>query len=100
MLTASKKKKKDKPEGYEDGDITQFHDIKASEFISTHDPLLMLSQASCITLDQSYDLNPFTNNELRECIKDIKVCGPSELRSILQWRKKILAAIRKEDKAK
>lgn len=100
MLSNKKKQKKEKPEGYEDGDITQFHEIKASEFISTHDPLLMISQASCITLDENYDSNPFTSNELRECMKDIKVCGPAELRSILQWRKKILANIRKEEKAK
>lgn len=99
MLTSRKKEKKKKAEGYEDGDITQFHDLKASEFISSSDPLLLLSQASCITLDENYDTHLLTTCELRECMHDIKVCGPAELRSILQWRKKILAVIRKEEKA-
>lgn len=101
MLTARKKEKKKQADGYEEDDVTQFHVLKASEFVNGGDPLLMLSQASCIELDEEvYEKSPYLTPELRVCMTDIKVCGPAELRSILQWRKKILNDIKKEAKEK
>ncbi|KAI1729350.1 ftsJ-like methyltransferase domain-containing protein [Ditylenchus destructor] len=100
MLTTRKKDKKPKAEGYEDGDISLFHEVKASDFLRSHEALLLLTTASCITLDSDkYKESPHTNPEILECIKDIKVCGPSELRTILMWRKKINADLRKEQKS-
>ena len=97
MLTTRKKIKKAKAEGYADDDITQFHELKASDFLHSSESLLLLSQASCIVIDSDeIDSSPYTTAEIRECIKDIKVCGPGELRNILAWRKKILSVIQKE----
>lgn len=93
--------KKARPEGYEDGVISLYQECKASEFFETTDPLLMLSQANQIIIDSPiYENSPHTKNEIRECLKDIKVCGPGELRQILMWRRKILEDIKKEERLK
>lgn len=99
-LLAGDKLKKTKALGYDDGDITMFHQLKASDFIANSDPLLALEKASCIVLDdEKYENDPNMTDELKECIKDIRVCGGAELRKILQWRKKTLNAIAKEKHA-
>uniref|UniRef100_A0A915CUV4 rRNA methyltransferase n=1 Tax=Ditylenchus dipsaci TaxID=166011 RepID=A0A915CUV4_9BILA len=99
LLTTRKKEKKAKAEGYAENDISLYHVLKASEFVHSSEALLQLSQSSCITLDSElYDKSPHTTMEIRECIKDIKVCGPAELRNILMWRKKILADVKKDAK--
>ncbi|KAH7730744.1 Protein H06I04.3 a [Aphelenchoides avenae] len=59
----------------------------------------MLCKANRVILDdEKLASSPHTTEEVKECMKDIKVCGPRELRTILSWRKKILGDIVKERK--
>lgn len=91
------KLKKSKALGYDDDNITMFKEVKASEFIKSTDPIQFLAKANSMVLDEEcYEQNPNTTDEFRECIQDIRVCGASELRKILNWRKKIISAIQKE----
>jgi AdoMet-dependent rRNA methyltransferase SPB1 len=74
MLSTRKKEKKAKAEGYAENDITQFHELKASDFLHSSEALLQLSQASCITLDSVVYLESLhTTPEVMECMKDVKV---------------------------
>lgn len=101
LLNPQKKVKKVRPEGYADGVISLYAELKASKFFDATDPLLLLSQASRILLDDPiYEQSPHLTLEIRECLKDIKVCGPAELRQILMWRRKSIAVIKKEDSLK
>lgn len=97
MLVTKKKEKKPRALGYDDDVITLYSELSVSEFLNSSDYLLKLSKASSIVLDDEHVANsPHTTEEIKECIKDIKVCGPRELRNILAWRKKILADLLKE----
>lgn len=40
--------------------------------------------------DKEVEEDPATTNEVKQCLEDIKVCGPSELCCILRWRREIL----------
>lgn len=99
MLTSRRKEKKARALGYEDGDLALYHELNASEFVHDADYLMMLCKANRVVLDDEKLTNsPHTTDEVKECMKDIKVCGPRELRTILSWRKKILGDIVKERK--
>ncbi|KAI6217499.1 putative rRNA methyltransferase [Aphelenchoides fujianensis] len=92
--------KKAKALGYDDGDVTLFHELKASDFLASTEHLQLLAKASCIVLDEErFEKSPYTTDEFRECIRDVRVCGGGELRKILTWRKKILEEIKKEKEA-
>lgn len=96
-MSGKGKLKKAKASGYEDDNITMFKEVTASEFISSNDPVQFLAKANSLVLDEErYEQSPYTTDEFRECIRDIRVCGASELRKILSWRKKIISGIQKE----
>lgn len=60
----------------------------------------MLGQANEIILDQEKWRNsPNTTEEVREYLKDLKVCGPRELRALLRWRKSMRKILEEELKA-
>ncbi|KAI6206476.1 Ribosomal RNA methyltransferase RrmJ FtsJ and Spb1 domain containing protein [Aphelenchoides besseyi] len=100
LLSGRGKIKKTKALGYEDGDVTLFKELKASEFINSAEHLQLLAKANCIVLDEEqFEQSKFTTPELRECLRDLRVCGGGELRKILTWRKKILEEIKKEKDA-
>ncbi|KAI6225123.1 Pre-rRNA processing protein FTSJ3 [Aphelenchoides fujianensis] len=100
LLSGKGKIKKVKALGYDDGDVTLFHELKASDFLASTEHLQLLAKASCIVLDEErFEKSPYTTDEFRECIRDVRVCGGSELRKILTWRKKILEEIKKEKEA-
>jgi AdoMet-dependent rRNA methyltransferase SPB1 len=100
LTKTNKKEKKPRALGYDDDTLTLYHELKVSDFLNSSDYLLKLSKTSSIILDDEKIANsPHTTDEIRECIQDIKVCGPRELRNILAWRKKLLADINKEKKA-
>ncbi|KHJ88745.1 hypothetical protein OESDEN_11458, partial [Oesophagostomum dentatum] len=64
------------------------------------DYLEVLGGANEIVLDQEKWKNaPETNEEIREYLKDLKVCGPRELRKLLKWRKAMRAILEEELKA-
>lgn len=87
--------------GYEDGELGQHKELPVSEFIGSKNALQLLSRASALVLDTERAVqSEHTTEEVRECLKDIKVCGPAELRRILAWRRKLVADERKEEREK
>jgi AdoMet-dependent rRNA methyltransferase SPB1 len=90
-------KKKRKREGYEEGDWTQFHEVPASEFIQTQDPIQMLGSLNRLHFRQegngdialaALDKLPETTEEVRACCEDLKVLGRKEFKLLLRWRLK------------
>lgn len=74
--------------GYKEGDYTLFHILNASDFIKSDNYLELLADASEIKLDDGKLTNhPSTTDEIKECLKDIKVLGKREIRWIISWRK-------------
>ncbi|KAL6726464.1 hypothetical protein Aduo_008431 [Ancylostoma duodenale] len=99
-LLLGKKEKKAKAEGYEEGMLSVHKKVDATTFIQAHEYLEVLGGANEIVLDQEKWKNaPETNEEIREYIKDLKVCGPRELRKLLKWRKAMRAILEEELKA-
>ncbi|XP_061189741.1 pre-rRNA 2'-O-ribose RNA methyltransferase FTSJ3-like [Saccostrea echinata] len=83
-------KKRRQREGYPEGDYTLFHSLKASEFINSNNYLDLLAQSNEVVIDLPEIANhKETTEELKECLKDIKVLGKREIRNIINWRKKI-----------
>nr|POE62431.1 adomet-dependent rrna methyltransferase spb1 [Quercus suber] len=90
-------KKKRKRDGYEEGDWTQFHEVSASDFVQTQDPIAMLGALNKIHFrqDGSNDISqtalerlPETSEEVRLCCDDLKVLGRKEFKLLLRWRLK------------
>ncbi|KAK6019428.1 ribosomal RNA large subunit methyltransferase J [Ostertagia ostertagi] len=99
-LLVGKKEKKARAEGYEEGMLSVYKKVDATTFIQTHEYLELLGGASEIVLDQDKWKNaPETTEEIREYLKDLKVCGPRELRKLLKWRKSMRAILEQELKA-
>ncbi|CAJ0568585.1 unnamed protein product, partial [Mesorhabditis spiculigera] len=91
-LLLNKKTKKARAEGYAESDgLTLHKTIDATTFVHSSSALDLLAQTSSIKLDQpKWSEAPETTDEVKECLKDIKLCGPRELRILLKWRKKML----------
>ncbi|KAK3711953.1 AdoMet-dependent rRNA methyltransferase spb1 [Vermiconidia calcicola] len=90
-------KKKRKREGYEEGDYTQFHEVAASDFIQTQDPIQMLGNLNRLHFRQeangdiaqaALDKLPETTQEIRDCCADLRVLGRKEFKLLLRWRLK------------
>nr|CAD2136657.1 unnamed protein product [Meloidogyne enterolobii] len=92
LLHPRRKDKKPKALGYEDNiEISQHRELPVSEFISSKNSLQILAKASALVLDSEKDANSkHTTEEIRECLSDLKVCGPAEIKRILNWRKKLI----------
>ncbi|XP_071502387.1 pre-rRNA 2'-O-ribose RNA methyltransferase FTSJ3-like [Diadema antillarum] len=90
ILRDPAKVKKAKAEGYKDGDITLYHPVPVTEYMSSEDPLEVLNECSELVFDDpSIESNPLTSNEIKLCCRDIKVLGRREVRDLLNWHKKI-----------
>ncbi|ETN84325.1 ribosomal RNA large subunit methyltransferase J [Necator americanus] len=99
-ILLGKKEKKAKAEGYEEGLLSVHKKVDATTFIQAHEYLEVLGGANEIVLDQEKWKNaPETNEEIREYLKDLKVCGPRELRKLLKWRKAMRSILEEELKA-
>ncbi|XP_074642374.1 pre-rRNA 2'-O-ribose RNA methyltransferase FTSJ3-like [Tubulanus polymorphus] len=84
-------KKNKKVEGYADGDYTCFHTLPVSKFLQAENHVELLSTASAIDIDLKTVLSHVsTTTEIKECCKDIKVLGKKEIRTLLNWRKKLV----------
>jgi len=80
-------KKKKNREGYEDGATILYKEAKASEFIMGKDAVKILNECNSIVIDTPrIDKHKKTTDEIRACIKDIKVLGMKELRSLKKWK--------------
>ncbi|GAB7357923.1 hypothetical protein MBLNU230_g0090t1 [Neophaeotheca triangularis] len=90
-------KKKRKREGYEEGDWTQFHEKRASDFVETQDPIAMLGSLNKLHFRQDGNGDiaqatlarlPETTQEIRDCCDDLKVLGRRDFKLLLRWRLK------------
>eukprot|EP00090_Calanus_glacialis_P014505 TRINITY_DN2330_c0_g1_i1.p1 TRINITY_DN2330_c0_g1~~TRINITY_DN2330_c0_g1_i1.p1 ORF type:complete len:844 (+),score=377.15 TRINITY_DN2330_c0_g1_i1:35-2566(+) len=80
-------KQKKNREGYEDGVTSLFKEAKASEFIMGKNSVQILNECNSIVIDAPrIDKHKRTTDEIRECIKDIKVLGMKELRNLKKWK--------------
>ncbi|XP_041347432.1 pre-rRNA 2'-O-ribose RNA methyltransferase FTSJ3-like isoform X2 [Gigantopelta aegis] len=83
-------KKRRHREGYPEGDYTLFHTLHVSKFMESDNFIELLANASEIVLDDAKVAeHRATTQEIKECLKDIKVLGKKEIRNIFSWRKKI-----------
>uniref|UniRef100_A0A0B7A9E8 Putative rRNA methyltransferase n=1 Tax=Arion vulgaris TaxID=1028688 RepID=A0A0B7A9E8_9EUPU len=83
-------KKKRQREGYPEGDYTLFFSLPVTQFFSSDSYMDLLAQSSEIVLDSEEIKNHrLTTSEIKECIKDIKVLGKKEIKSVFLWRKKV-----------
>lgn len=90
--------KKRKRDGYEEGNMTQFKEVPASEFIQTTDPIAILGSLNRLSFKQPPDGDvalaaleklPETTQEIRNCCADLRVLGRKEFRNLLRWRLKV-----------
>lgn len=90
--------KKRKRDGYEEGDYTQFKELRASEFIQTTDPIAILGSYNKLSFEQppngdvalaALDKMPETTGEIRTCCADLKVLGRKEFKMLLRWRLRV-----------
>ncbi|KAF8849880.1 hypothetical protein BDZ45DRAFT_662581 [Acephala macrosclerotiorum] len=90
--------KKRKRDGYEDGNMTQFKEIPASEFIQTADPIAILGGMNRLSFEQppngdvalaALDKLPETTDDIRVSCADLRVLGRKEFRALLRWRLKV-----------
>ena len=90
-------KSKPKAGGYEDG-VTSLHvTALASQFVRKENFVDILNSSSVIRLDDPAIANhPLTTNEIKECLKDIKVLGRKDLKALLTWRKAVKKDLEEE----
>ncbi|VDM52719.1 unnamed protein product [Angiostrongylus costaricensis] len=99
-LWLGKKEKKTKAEGYEKEMLSMYRKIDATTFIQSQDYLELLERYSEIILDkEKWRHASETTEEIREYLRDLKVCGPRELRKLLKWRKAMRGILEEELKA-
>merc|ERR1712079_729815 len=83
-------KKRKNREGYDDTATDKgfiFKEAKASDFIMGKDAVKILNECNSIVIDTPrIDKHKKTTDEIRACIKDIKVLGMKELRSLKKWK--------------
>lgn len=77
-------------EGYED-DATDkgflYKEAKASDFIMGKEHVKMLNECNSIIIDTPrIGKHPKTTDEIKECLKDLKVLGMKELRALKKWK--------------
>eukprot|EP01137_Pigoraptor_chileana_P009436 Opistho-2@57704 len=97
------KAKKAKADGYADDERVLYHEASAAAFVSTEDPIKILSEVNKITFDDEESrihLNhPLTTPEIVECCRDLRVLGKREVKNLLKWRTSmhdLMARLRKE----
>ncbi|KAF0991180.1 hypothetical protein HZS_7747 [Henneguya salminicola] len=70
-----------------------------TDFLTTNRALEFLSATNEIILDKDcYKSANITPTEIKECIKDTKVLGLKEIKSLLSWRKRLIKIFGLEEK--
>jgi AdoMet-dependent rRNA methyltransferase SPB1 len=93
----SKKKKKPNRLGYDSESILLFKKCSITKFIQSESPLKILSEYNNIGFEvvdpdddaeeiSLYEQHPDTTDEIKECLKDLKVLNAKDFKSILKWR--------------
>jgi len=86
IVNPEKKNKKNR-EGYEDGITALYKEAKASDFIMGKESVQILNECNSIVIDAPrIEKHKRTTDEIRECIKDLKVLGMKELRNLKKWK--------------
>ncbi|XP_059482938.1 pre-rRNA 2'-O-ribose RNA methyltransferase FTSJ3 isoform X2 [Neocloeon triangulifer] len=92
------KAKKAKAQGYPEGMSTMYRPVTASELIAAENPVDLLQIATEITLDtELIRKHPRTTEEMKACLKDIKVLGRKDLRQVMAWCAAVKATIAPPD---
>ena len=87
IINPEKKKNQKNREGYEDGATVLYKEAKASDFIMGKQTVQILNECNSIVLDTPrIDKHKRTTDEVRECVKDLKVLGMKELRMLKKWK--------------
>lgn len=83
-------KTKKNREGYEDLATDKgflFKEAKASDFIMGKEHIKILNECNSITIDTPrISKHKKTTDEIKECLKDLKVLGMKELRMLKKWK--------------
>ncbi|OQR68901.1 putative rRNA methyltransferase 3-like [Tropilaelaps mercedesae] len=97
VLERAASMKKPKAEGYKEG--AKMHEaVSCMEFIKSDRFMELLGEVHEIVLDNTRVLDhPLTTDDIKEFCQDIKVLGKGELRTLIQWRKKLNEQFKKED---
>ncbi|EGD76246.1 FtsJ cell division protein [Salpingoeca rosetta] len=91
-----KKKNKPKPEGYEEGNYTQYKDVNVDEFIRANDFMTMLSTYSAFTFSPNSPLLklPETTPEIKALCEDLKLLNKKDFKTLIKWRQKMRGWLR------
>jgi len=77
-------------DGYEDAATDKgflYKEAKASDFIMGKEHVKILNECNSIIIDTPrIAKHPKTTEEIKECIKDLKVLGMKELRALKKWK--------------
>lgn len=89
-------KKRRAREGYDEGDLTLFKAVPASDLVHARDPVKVLSRASRFDFGTEEEKRigrmKATTAEVRSIMEDLKVLGKAEFKRLLKWR----TAVREE----
>jgi len=109
----SKKKRKPNREGYDTDSMLLFKKCSVTTFIHTEDPIKILAEYNVIAWEpvdkdddmeeiSLYQQHPDSTEEIKECLKDIKVLNAKDFKLLLKWRlamRKFAALDKKEELA-
>ncbi|CAK4074171.1 unnamed protein product [Aphanomyces euteiches] len=80
-------------EGYDDSlGLTLTRILTVGDFISTMDPIRMLTDATSIKFGPDDDMfkdHAATTAEIKSCLEDLKVLGKGDFKNLLKWRTKM-----------
>ena len=97
------KPKKKKAEGYEEdksqGGVGMHVKKKVTDFLASANPLNFLANCSEIVFDQEYFRDhELTTPEVKELVKDLKVIGPGDAKTLKKWWNAMTKQMHKEIK--
>jgi AdoMet-dependent rRNA methyltransferase SPB1 len=93
LLESDPKKRSRNRMGYEDdaGPLL-FKSTSVKQFIEGDDPIAILANHNCLVFTEDskqYEMHSLTTEEIKECVKDLKVLGKADFKRLLKWRMKL-----------